>query len=161
MAITFNADEILQIAERIERNGAAFYSLAAERLKNFRDIFHQLARQEEEHLAVFSGMRANLSAAEREPTVYDPEQESALYLQALADREVFLPGQHPDELFSPDVSLADIIKIAVGKEKDSIVFYTGMKQVVPEKFGGEKMTLIIREEFRHITVLRGILKTGS
>lgn len=156
MAITFNADEILQMAERIERNGAGFYSLAAERLKAFRDIFLRLARQEEEHRSVFSGMRANLSAAEREPTAYDPDQENGFYLQAIADRAVFNPDQNLRELFPPSVSLADVVNIAIGKEKDSIVFYAGMKQVVPEKLGGEKMNLIIREEFRHIAVLCGI-----
>lgn len=156
MTITFNTDEILLMAERIERNGIQFYSLAAERLNNFRDIFLQLARQEKEHLALFSGMRGNLSAAEREPTAYDPDQENSFYLQALADREVFRLDQDQQELFPPSVSLADIIKIAIGKEKDSIVFYSGMKQVVPEKLGGEKMNLIIGEEFKHISVLRAI-----
>lgn len=144
------------MAEQIERNGIKFYSLAAGRLKAFRDIFLQLARQEENHLAVFSGMRGNLSAAEREPTVYDPERENSFYLQAIADREVFKLDQGLQELFPPSISLADVVDIAIGKEKDSIVFYTGMKQVVPEKLGGDKMDLIIREEFRHMAVLRGM-----
>ena len=156
MTITFNADEILQMAERIEHNGVRFYSLAAERLKAFRDIFLRLAQQEEEHLAAFSVMRGNLSAAEREPTAYDPQHENGLYLQAMADREVFNLDQDMQELFPPSVSLADVIDIAIGKEKDSIVFYAGMKQVVPGKLGGEKMDLIIGEEFRHISVLRAI-----
>jgi len=156
MSISFNVDEILRMAERIERNGADFYSMAADRLNDFRDIFLQLARQEEEHLSIFSGMRANLSAAEREPTAYDPGQENGFYLQAMADRAVFNPEQDLKELFSPSVLPADVVKVAIGKEKDSIVFYAGMKQVVPEKLGGEKINLVIREEFRHISVLRAM-----
>lgn len=156
MTILFNADEILQMAERIERNGARFYALAADRLKDFRDIFLQLARQEEAHLAIFSGMRNNLSAAARDPTAYDPGQENSFYLQAMADREAFNLDQNPQKLLPSSVTLAGVIDIAIGKEKDSIVFYTGMKQMVPEKLGGEKINLIIREEFRHIAVLRGI-----
>jgi len=157
MAFAFSADEILQMAERIERNGADFYSMAADRFKAFRDIFLHLARQEEEHLAIFSGMRANLSAAEREPTTYDPGQENCFYLQAMADRAVFNPEQNLQELFSSCISPADVVNIAIGKEKDSIVFYTGMKQIVPEKLGGEKVNLIIGEEFKHISVLRAIV----
>jgi len=32
-----------------------------------------------------------------------------------------------------------------------------MKQIVPEKLGGEKVNLIIGEEFKHISVLRAIV----
>jgi rubrerythrin len=156
MTITFNADEILQMAERIERNGVKFYSLAAERLNQSRDIFLQLARQEEEHFAVFAGMRRNLSAAEREATSYDPGQENSLYLQALADREVFKLDQDPRELLPSSVTLAGVIDIAIGQEKDSIVFYAGLRELVPEKLGQGKINSIISEEFRHIAVLRGI-----
>lgn len=157
MTITFNADEILQMAEQIERNGIKFYSLAAERLKQFCDIFTQLARQEEEHRSIFSGMRRNLSAAEREATSYDPDNQSGLYLQALADREVFKLDQDPQKLLPVSVTLAGVIDIAIGKEKDSIVFYAGMKELVSEKLGGGKINSIISEEFRHIAVLRGIV----
>jgi len=34
MSITFNADEIFEIAEEIERNGAKFYRDAAQNAKN-------------------------------------------------------------------------------------------------------------------------------
>jgi len=156
MTITFNADEILQMAEQIERNGVKFYSLAAERLKQSRDIFAQLARQEEEHLSIFSGMRQNLSAAEREATSYDPNNENSFYLQALADREVFKLDQDPQKLLPSSVTLAGVIDIAIGKEKDSIVFYVGMKELVSEKLGRGKINSIISKEFRHIAVLRGI-----
>ena len=156
MSIAFNADEILQMAEQIERNGIRFYSLAAERLKQSRDIFTQLARQEENHLAVFTRMRNGLSASEREATSYDPGQENSLYLQAMADRAVFKLDQDPQELLPSSVTLAGVIDIAIGKEKDSIVFYVGMKKLVSEKLGGEKINSIISEEFRHIAVLRGI-----
>jgi len=156
MTITFNADEILQVAEQIERNGVKFYSLAAERLKQSRDIFMQLARQEEEHLSVFSGMRKGLSASEREATSYDPNNENSFYLQAMADREVFKLDQDPQKLLPSSVTLAGVIDIAIGKEKDSIVFYVGMKKLVSEKLGREKINSIISEEFRHIAFLRGI-----
>lgn len=156
MTISFNADEILQMAERIERNGAQFYTLAAERLKAFRDVFLRLARQEEEHLAVFSGMRRGLSSAEREPTSYDPGQENSLYLQAMADRNVFQIDQDPRQLMPSSLSLAGLIDLAIGREKDSIVFYAGMKELVPKKLGEEKINLIIKEEFKHISVLRAL-----
>lgn len=157
MPISFNADEILQMAEQIERNGVKFYSLAAEHFGEFKDIFSKLANQEKEHLAVFSEMRAGLSASERESTTYDPQDENALYLQAMADRNVFMLDDDPKKAFGEKVSFADIINLATGKEKDSIVFYVGMKGVVPGEIGGGRIDLIIKEEFRHISVLRKLL----
>ena len=159
MAISFNVDEILQMAERIESNGVKFYSLAAERVESSRDIFLQLARQEEEHLKIFTGMRRNLSASERELDTYDPGDENDLYLQAMADREVFNIDVDPGQLLSSSVALSDVIRLAIGREKDSIVFYVGMKKMAPQKTAGGKMDAIIREEFRHIAVLRALLTT--
>ena len=46
MGITFNAEEILDIAEQIERNGANFYRKAAENVA------------EEEHRNILTGLEA-------------------------------------------------------------------------------------------------------
>ena len=156
MTISFNADEILQMAEQIERNGARFYLLAAERLPKFSNAFRQLAGQEEKHLAIFQKMRSVLSAAEKEETAYDPDRQNSLYLKAMADREVFNIDQDQAKLFSPSTTLTGILDLAIGKEKDSIVFYVGLKELVPENIGGAKLDLVIREEFSHISVLRGM-----
>ena len=38
-------------------------------------------------------------------------------------------------------------------EKDSIVFYLGMKEIVPENLGKTKIDQIIKEEMAHIKLL--------
>ena len=43
--------------------------------------------------------------------------------------------------------------MAIGLEKDSIVFYLGMKEMVPERLGGSRIDGIIREEMRHVNDL--------
>jgi rubrerythrin len=158
MPISFNADEILQMAEQIERNGIKFYTLSASRLKDHQAIFKELAAQEKEHLALFSKMRAKLSASEKETNAYDPDGENEFYLKALADREVFRIDDDPEKLFFPTTAFSDIINSSLEKEKDSIVFYAGMKKLVPETIGPNKIDLIIQEEFRHISILRGMVK---
>ena len=50
-------------------------------------------------------------------------------------------------------SIEEILKIAITAEKDSIVFYLGMKDVVPVNLGKEKLDRIIKEEMNHITIL--------
>jgi len=47
----------------------------------------------------------------------------------------------------------DILQMAIGLEKDSIVFYLGMKEMVPERLGRGKIDGIIKEEMRHVNDL--------
>ena len=46
-------------------------------------------------------------------------------------------------------SMEEILKEAILAEKDSIVFYLGMKEMVPENFGKTKIDAIIKEEMVH------------
>ena len=59
MGIEFNADEIFEIAEQIERNGAGFYRRAAEAVEDSqkRRILLDLASREDEHEKTFAAMR--------------------------------------------------------------------------------------------------------
>ena len=49
--------------------------------------------------------------------------------------------------------MKNILKEAILAEKDSIVFYLGMKDFVPEKFGKNRIEKIIKEEMGHIKLL--------
>jgi len=45
------------------------------------------------------------------------------------------------------------LKAAITAEKDSIVFYLGMKEAVPENLGKGRIEKIIKEEMGHIKFL--------
>ena len=165
MAIPFNADEVLKIAEQIERNGVEFYRRAAEKsaFAAERRLLEDLAQMEERHEKVFAAMREDLNEEERASTVFDPEGEADLYLKAVANGNVFnLKAGAADP--GGDKSLEDILRIAIGMEKDSIVFYTTMSGFVPPRLGREKIMEIIGEEQKHIGMLGAALrslKTGD
>jgi rubrerythrin len=91
MTFDFNADEIFEMAEQIEINGAKFYRKMADNISDvpIRQLFLDFAAMEDDHKKVFADLRATLSDQERESGVFDPEGESAQYLQALADIRVF------------------------------------------------------------------------
>jgi len=148
MSIDFNADEVFEIAEQIERNGAKFYRAAAENMDDINKKFlSDLAAMEDEHEQTFKTMRAQLTQDEKITTTFDPEGESEKYLHALADTRVFYEKEFQT------TSLEEIFKTAITAEKDSIVFYLGMKDVVPEHLGKQKLDGIIKEEMSHITLL--------
>ncbi len=149
MSYDFNADDIFEMAEQIERNGAAFYRKAAANIDDaqHKSLLLDLAKMEDDHEKTFSAMRADLKAAEKASTVFDPNNDGMLYLRALADTRVFF-----ENLIDPS-GMTEILKSAITAEKDSIVFYLGMKEAVPEKFGKHRVDNIIREEMGHIRLL--------
>ncbi len=155
MSIHFNADEVFEMAEQIERNGARFYRKVAEGSEDpgTRQLLLDLAAMEDDHERTFASMRAELSAEERTSTVFDPESEAGMYLNAMADGYVFDVRADPTELLTGEETIQDVLKTAIGLEKDSIVFYLGIKEMVPERLGGENIARIIKEEMSHITTL--------
>ncbi|MBW2147401.1 MAG: ferritin family protein [Deltaproteobacteria bacterium] len=156
MGFDFNADEIFEVAGQIERNGAGFYRRAAKGATDSRTrkLLLDLAGMEDEHEKIFASIRADLFDQERESTVFDPDNESILFLRALADSNVFDVTSDPSEKLTGSETLEDILRTAIGLERDSIAFYLGMKEVVPERLGKARIDAIIKEEMRHVTVLR-------
>jgi rubrerythrin len=149
MSYDFNADEVFKMAEQMERNGGAFYRNAAENVEDSdaKALLLELAAMEDDHEKTFAAMRADLTDAEKAPTVFDPNGESAMYLKALVDTRVFF------EKTIDASSLEAVLKEAIVAEKDSIVFYLGMKDLVPEGLGKSKLDAIIKEEMGHINLL--------
>ena len=145
----FNADDIFEMAEQMEQNGAAFYREAAANVKKgaFRQMLKELAEMEDDHQRTFAAMRAELSAVEKEGTVFDPSDESVLYLNALVATKVFFKKEIKLD------SIREILKAAIEAEKDSIVFYLGMQDTVPAGRGKARLGAIIKEEMSHIRLL--------
>jgi rubrerythrin len=149
MSFNFNADDILEMAERLERTGANFYGEASANTPNpkTKQMLIQLSQMEQDHEKTYKELRASLKEDEKVATAFDPENESVLYLRALADTRVFFKTTIDLK------SIEEVLKTAIQAEKDSIVFYLGMKEVVPEGLGGKRIDEIIKEEMAHITLL--------
>lgn len=161
MSITFNADEIFEMAEQIERNGAKFYREAAGNSSDadVKEMLLSLAAMEDGHEKTFAQMRQELSAEEKESNIFDPDDEVAQYLQTMADFHGTEGKVSPTEKLTGNESLADILKIALQAEKNSIAFYVGIKDMVSSKSGKAKVQAIIIEEMAHVSTIGGKLQT--
>lgn len=160
MSLTFNAEEILEMAVQIERNGIEFYKKAAgivsdEKTKKF---LLNLADMEVTHEKTFTEMKDQLTDREKEPAVYYPDDQGALYLHATADGHVFNPKADIGQQLTGAETVEQIFNKAIQAEKDSIVFYLGLKEFVPQKAGKEKVEKVIKEEQSHIVILSNHLK---
>jgi rubrerythrin len=155
MPITFNPDEVFEMAVEIERRASVFYRKAAENSHdaNSIEMFLRLSEMEKGHEQTFADMKRSLSAEDREPSSFDPDGEAAYYLRALvashayegkAGRIVEFTGYEQPEL---------VYKTALDAEKQSINFYVGLKEFVPSPAAKEKIQEIIREEMAHLVSL--------
>lgn len=149
MIYDFNADDVFEMAQQLERNGAQFYRTAAASVKESttRDLLLRLADMEDEHEKIFTQIHSQLTASEKTSTVFDPQGEAAGYLKALADTRVFFEKKIDTS------SKEAIFKDAITAEKDSIVFYLGMREAVPETLGRSRLDEVIKEEMGHIRTL--------
>ena len=153
MAIPISADEVFEMACEIERNGAAFYRRAAEIANGpaTQRLLNALAEMEDDHVKTFSQMRAEFAA--EGGAVVQADDQAVRYLRALAGGRIFNDTGAPAEMLAEDRSPAEILRTGIGLEKDSIVFYVGMKRMVAGSKGAARMDGIIEEEMSHVAML--------
>ena len=153
MSFDFSADEVFEMAEQLEKNGADFYRASAASItdEENKKVLLGLAAMEDEHEKIFAGMRASLTAGEKESNTFDPEEETLAYLKALVDTRVFFKKE------IDTTSMKEILKASLVAEKDAIVFFMGLKEMVPENLGKNRLKEIIKEEMSHIKLIGRML----
>ncbi|MDJ0765175.1 MAG: ferritin family protein [Myxococcota bacterium] len=151
----FSADDVFEIAQTIEVNGGIFYRKAAELIdeETPKAIMLKLAAMEDEHERFFAGLREQLKRSDGEPWAVDPDGEASRYLQAFTDGNVFDTKRELPANITGTASVEDILRTAIGFEKDAIVFFLGIRNYVPESLGKKEVDKIIEEEQRHIVIL--------
>jgi rubrerythrin len=159
MTVKFNAFEVFEIAEQIERNGTNFYIRAAELFDDpdIRRMFLALAEWEKEHERTFARMKQQVSEQSRRTNTSEVGG-SLPDPRVMAGLAVFGIRTNPAEELYGKQNRKDIIRRSVEKEKDSIVFYHGLKEFVSAEADKDRIDDIIREEMRHIVILDQSLK---
>ena len=156
MTITFSGSELINIAIGIERRGIAFYDTMAKSTENAaaRDIFQYLADMERMHIHIFQGM---LGEADKYQVPETYAEEYAAYLQALVDSAVFTDDAITSEMATRASSDIEAMELAIGAEKDSILFYYEMREILPQP-AQLTVTKIIAEEKSHLKELSELKK---
>lgn len=157
----FNADEVFDMAVRIETNGAEFYRKAAalqgdEKNRNF---LNGLARMEDRHKKTFEEMRHAITERGMGGEAFDPDGEGSAYLHALADAHGGEGSPKVADSLTGSESMEQILEIALSLEKKSILYYVGLKELVPQSLGKENIDKIIAEEHKHVAQISQILST--
>ena len=157
MANVFAGSEIVEMGVQIEKNGKDFYETLLGQSKNekAKGIFKYLAQEEEKHIATFQDILDKVHKYEP-PESYPGEYFA--YMKALADEYVFTKENKGKEIAGNTKSDKEAVDLGIKFETDSILFYKGMKKVVP----GEQHKVIdalIAQEKNHFYKLSE-LKNG-
>lgn len=155
METRFNVFEVLQIAEKIEHNGAKFYLKMAELFDNpeSRNICYKLASWKARHEKILAQRRKRFSEKTGEFGTFDPNNYVLSNPHVMAGLAVFTskPGSLKEPLGKENIK--DIFKDAISRAKEAVVFYNGLKGFARDPASEDTLDKIIKEENRHIRML--------
>ncbi|MGD0854898.1 MAG: ferritin family protein [Dehalococcoidia bacterium] len=147
MAVFFKEGELYKIASEMERSGLAFYSQVARQAKNesTKAVYSYLITSEKRHLRKFNSLSSH-SAKSSNPESYKGEYRN--YLAALLKDRVFSSSALARSRASKSSARA-ALETGIKAEKDSILFYSGLLDLVP-KDNRKAIEIILAEEKRHL-----------
>jgi len=156
MVNIFAGSEIVELGIQIEKNGKDFYSTLVKQSKNqkAKETFKYLAGEEEKHIATFQKVLDSVHKYEP-PETYPGEYFA--YMNALASDYVFTQKEKGEEVAKRARSDKEAIDLGIGFEKDSILFYEGMRKVVPP-YDHKIVDELIGQEQDHLRQLSDLKK---
>jgi rubrerythrin len=159
----FDAYEVLTLAQSMEENAIKFYEKACEMhgKKNECDFLLKLADMEKDHKAKYAQMQAKIKKQAAKQSNAELFSDIDLYLKAVLDSQSMEGSQFASMLLRGDESLREILLIAIDLEKETILFYVGLKDLLSTTDDKEVVDKIIQEEKGHIVTLVGELRTLS
>ena len=142
---------LINIAIGIERRGITFYDVMAKSTDNemVRAAFEGLVEMEREHLKIFQDMLTETDKSQPRET---STREYSDYVQALMDEAVFTNDMITSEIATQADSDVKAIELGISAEKDSILFYYEMKELMPRR-AEHTVSKIITEEKSHLRQL--------
>ena len=152
----FTAAEALEMAMEIEKNGQVFYEQVAARSTDpqVKEIFADLAVQEQGHYRVFAGMLESAGPVPDLPAAgYD---EYRTYAQAALDSALFAGPDKALALARQAEDRETALRAALGFEKDTLLFFYDLRDMVGEA-EQQLISRIINEEKKHLRRLAAML----
>jgi len=153
------ADDVFAMAVRIEENGEAFYSGAAAKAEepDVKKLFEDLAVMEAGHIKAFEALRVALPGSFPADAIWDPDGVAESYLQTTADTHILTVKSASERLAQVKTPM-QALEMALQFEKDSVAFFMGMKELLPDARGKGKIDVLIRSEMQHIQMIARIMK---
>ncbi len=148
MSDLLNASDILEFAVYIEQKGYQFYTESAKKLNDLKlmGLFHSLAEEELRHESTFKKLQKELGSFTPQGS-FDDEYRG--YMKEYLKNFTPTTNEKMVKLVKKVNTVGDAVEMALGFEKDSVVFYTLLKNYI--SIESKKMVdNIIQEELTHV-----------
>lgn len=158
----YSANEVIEFAVQIEKNGYAFYDEAAKRKdldQRSRDFLIYLRDQELNHEKTFLALRSDEDLAEL--NLAQEWDMVSNYMRAIIEGRIF---DSPDAAIRKAGEAKDILEIinnAIAFEKDTLLFFHAINDSVQNPKVQSVLRRIITEEVSHVLKLNDFKKTIS
>jgi len=156
MSQLLNVSEIVNFAVYIEQNGYEFYTDTAKKFDNLKlvKLFHYLAEEELKHESTFKKLGKAVGSFSP-PETYEGEYD--VYMKDFLKSHTLGDSRAVKEKVQAVSSIDDAIQVALGFEKDSVVFFASLKKFIGKEHL-DTVDQIIQEEVSHITMLYRLSK---
>jgi rubrerythrin len=154
MQLQLNAVDVFKAAVMLEERAARFYTGAAGKASGQpRQLLLQLSEMETGHARQFSLILDELAATVRGSG--EPEEGADDFLQVLTGDRVITQDCQIEEGDGYETILEKAMQI----EKNSVFFYTAVKETMQEKMAAGAVERIIQEEVAHFRMLSDALRS--
>jgi rubrerythrin len=152
----FTVADIREIAVQIEKNGEAAYRQAAEMVSDpaIVKIFNWMADEEQRHAQWFSTIESTEPLTEEQ---LELEQMGRQLLQEMVADQTFSLDR---KLLAQTSSFTEALEQAKLFEKDTVMFYEFLLNLISEEQPRLELERVIREEKRHIDQLEEMQAAG-
>ena len=147
---SYSVLEVVEMAIRTEKLGHEFYTSMAARFEEdqgLKDLFTRLSTMEMKHERLFTGLLDKIS--DTEPNEW---AEAQYYFRAMVESEFFMGADKSLPNLDQVKTVANATDFAIGFEKETILFFTGMRSAVADA-DRPMVDGIINEEMSHIAIL--------
>jgi rubrerythrin len=152
----FNAQDVIDIAIRLEKNGEKTYRDARDYVPDddLKALLAWIAQEEQGHAQWFADLKKRLAKGEDHHLMAELSRalvEDVVQGQAFSLHEVdFETIDTPDEM----------IRTFIGFEDDTITFYNILKTFIDDTAIADQLDQIILEEKKHMATFRELLSTS-
>jgi rubrerythrin len=156
MAVIFSAREIVEAAVEKERKRREFYArvsaLSAD--EEMRKLFQFLTAEEDRHVAAFTKIRDSLPREEYASEEYSEDMQA--YMDSVIDDRLYARIDS-EEFVQQAIDAHNVFRLAIGFEKDAILYFREFLPFVTES-EGQVVKDLIEQEKGHIRMLADMEK---
>lgn len=152
----FNAQDILDIAIRLEKNGEQTYRDARQHIPDdeLKTLLAWIAQEEHDHARWFSELKNRLTHGEDHHLM--AELSRALVEDVVQGQAFSLQEVDFEAINTPD----KMIRTFIGFEDDTIAFYSVLKTLIDDTAIADQLERIIVEEKKHMATFQELLSAS-